>query len=83
MHATVLDMLHAHTTPPHSHHLPVDCYFILCVFYVSLHQNESKSDRLKMVWLKLMLTQVVGERERDRQWPLYYSIVIANKPALT
>ena len=75
-------MLHAHT-PPHSHHLLVDCYFILCIFYVSLHQHESKSDRLEMVWLKLMLTHVVGERERDRKWPLYYSIVIANKMALT
>jgi hypothetical protein len=35
------------------------------------------------VWLKLMLTQVVEERERDQKWPLYYSIVIANKMALT
>ena len=82
MHATVSYMLHAHTTP-HSHHLRVDCYFILCIFDMNLQQNENKRDRLKMVWSKLMLTQVVGEREKDRKWPLYYSIVIANKMALT
>ncbi len=69
MHATVLYMLHAHTNS-HSHHLPVDCYFVLCIFYVSLQQNESKSDRLEMVCSKLMLTQVVGERERDWKLPL-------------
>lgn len=73
MHATVSYMLHAHTTP-HSHHLPVDCYFILCIFYVSLHQNESKSDRLKMCsrlhawryWLKGMVFVVGSQQYRSK-----------------
>ena len=65
MHTTVSYMLHA---------LPVDCYFILCIFYVSLHQNESKSDRLKMCsrlhawryWLKGMVFVVGSQQYRSK-----------------